>query len=130
MVVDPDDADDEEAGHIGGVCRPFLRQRERKRLVQRVAQWHVQVQYKQGHGDGEDAVAERLRAACLAHRHRVILIVHVELYTGLGSATPTAAASADASSFRHSSGVKWPRPLMCCRRSTTFGAVSYVASNK
>jgi hypothetical protein len=44
-----------------------------------------------GHGDGEDAVAERLRAACLAHGRRVIWIVHVELYTGLGSATPTAA---------------------------------------
>ncbi len=41
----------------------------------------MQVQHEQRHGDGEDAVAERLRAPCLAHGHRVILIVHVEVYT-------------------------------------------------
>jgi hypothetical protein len=54
MVVDPDSADDEEAGHVGGVCRPFMRQRDRKRLLQRVNGRHVQVQHEQGHGDGED----------------------------------------------------------------------------
>src|SRR4029453_17827055 len=86
-MVDPDDADDEEAGHISGVRRPFTCQRDRERLPPRVAERHVEVQHEQGHGDGEDAVAERLRAACLAHRHRVILVAHVELYTG--SATPT-----------------------------------------
>ena len=36
---------------------------------------------------GQDAVAERLHAACLAHGHRVKLIIHVELYTGLASVT-------------------------------------------
>src|SRR6188472_4197230 len=90
MVVDPNDADDKEAGHVGGVRRPFMRQRDRERLLQHVARWHMKVQHQQGHGDGEDAVAERLHPACLAHGHRVILIVHVELYTGPGwvSATP------------------------------------------
>src|SRR4029453_18109836 len=67
----------------------------RERLMQRVAWGHVQIQHEEGHGDGEDAVAEGLRTACLAHGHRLILIVHVELYTGLARATPTAAASAE-----------------------------------
>jgi hypothetical protein len=55
--------------------------------MQRVERRHMQVKYEQSHCNGEDAVAERLHAACLGHGHRLILIVHVKLYTGLGSAT-------------------------------------------
>jgi len=76
VVVDPHDAEDGEAGQIGGELRPLLDQR-RPEVLAGLELRDVQFEDEQGDRDREDAVAEGLNARGLgevrlgAHGHPV-----------------------------------------------------------